>query len=255
MPFKVPSIRSPKGFSGASGVSTGSVRIAVRTDMFFDRQAIRDATRYMNFHGLSRGSLVVRRIAQKSIKQRGAARPKPKIMTPGVSINALLARPDLAPRTRGALVKRLKEIQTPQGSPAGTPPFTHVPSTHMLGFRRNMYNGFDSQTQSAVAGPMQKGERWILPARHELGLPVTLRAWFFLGKGRGGIVKWLDESVIDTYPGWTPTSKRKRIAYPKRPFMRPALERAASSGKLRQAFRNSFGPFRGAGGDYSGGWG
>ena len=253
MAFRLPGIRSPQGFGNLAKFSTGNVRITVSTHMFFDRQAIKDATRYMNYEGLWRGSIIVRRLAQRSIKKKGMAKPPPKgiALGAGVPLASILARPGLASRTKGALITRFREIQAPPASPAGTPPFTHVPSSHMLGFRRNLYNAFDRNTQSAVIGPSQKGRRWILPARHEYGMPVHLRLYLWKPKGRGGpaLVKWFDDTdAADLSDAWVPTKKRKRVDYPKRPFLQPALRKAIQSRQIAKAFRGTYGGRGGMGG-------
>jgi hypothetical protein len=253
MAFQLPGIRSPQGVGKLSRFSTGNIKITVQTHMFFDRQAIKDATRYMNYEGLWRGSIIVRRLAQKSIKKKGMAKPIPKGISlgSGIPLAQLLARPGLASRTKGALIKRFREIQAPPASPPGTPPFTHVPSSHMLGFRRNLYNAFDRATQSAVVGPSQKGKRWILPARHEYGMPVHLRLYLWKPKTRGGqaLVKWFDEEDAGEISDvWVPTKKRKRVDYPKRPFLQPALRKAIQTRQIAKAFRGTFGGRGGMGG-------
>jgi hypothetical protein len=255
MAFRVPAI-TQRAFGNPSAYTTGRVDIIVRTHMFFDRQAVKDALRYMNYHGLWRASVAVRRIAQKSIKQKGLAKPLPKIATlnQGVPLNTLINSPAISSRAKGALIKRIQEIQNPKGSPAGTPPFTHVPGGHMLGFRRNLYNAFDSNTQSAVIGPSKKGKQWSIPGLHEFGGVKRLRAWMYRSKWmKEPLVKWFPEEEAPESSLWVPMKKTRAMHYPKRPFMNPALKKAIQSGKVAAAFRNSFGPFRGRGGDY-GGW-
>lgn len=243
MAFRMPAIRSPAGFGNLANFATGQSVATVYTRMFFDRQAVKDALRYMNFHGLSRASLAVRRIAQKSIKQRGHARPPTKIeqLNVGVPLSQLIQSGNLPPRTRGALVRKYREILERPASQPGTPPHTHVPSSVMVGFRRNIYNAWDSNTQSAVVGPSKKGKKWILPARHEFGLPVKLRHFMWHLPGRRPLMKWFDEDD-DVGPHWLPTNERRRVLFPPRPFLRPALQRAVASGKVARAFRQTFGP-------------
>lgn len=249
-----PSI-SMRALGNPSAYATGRVDVIVRTNMFFDRAAVKDALRYMNFFGLSRGSLAIRRIAQKSIKQRGHARPPTKIenLNSAVPLSQLADMPGLPPRTKGALIRKLRQIQTRSPSAAGTPPFTHVPSSHMLGFRRNLYNAFDSNTQSAVVGPSQKGEQWRIPELHEHGGNRTLQGWMYQSKNfTVPLVRFLPEGETPGSPLWKRMKRRKERRYPARPFMRPALKKAIQTGKIAAAFKNSFGPFRGAGGDYAG---
>jgi hypothetical protein len=250
----IPSIMQ-RALGKPSAYSTGRLDVVVRTNMFFDRQAVKDALRYMNFHALSRGSLAVRRIAQKSIKKRGAARPPTKIETLNgeVPLSRLADMPGLPPRTRGALIRKLREIKTRPPSAAGTPPHTHVASSHMLGFRRNLYNAFDSDTQSAVIGPMPKGDFPRIPQLHEYGGNRTLQGWMYQSANmRVPLVRFLPEGETPNSPLWKRMKQRKNSRYPARPFMNPALRKAIQTGKIAAAFKNAFGPFRGAGGDYAG---
>lgn len=253
--MKLPGITGGSGFSNMGNYRTGGFRVSVTKHMFFDRQAVKDALRYMNFYGLSRASLAVRRNAMKSIKQKGHARPPTKVETLNqeVPLHQLVTQANLPPRTKGLWIKKLREIQTRPPSPPGTPPFTHTDFGHMLGFRRNIYNAFDSSTQSAVAGPMERGDQPLLPALHEFGRNKILRAYMYQGRtpSKTPLVRWFDEGIPQP-AYWVKMKKRKRVKYPKRAFMRPAMQKAIQSGQIAKAFRNTFGPFRGAGGDFAG---
>ena len=245
MTFKAPGISGGSGFSNLARFGTGQFRVSITKHGFFDRQAIKDALKYMNMHALSRASLQVRRYAQKSIKKRGAARSPSKIevLHEGVPLSKLVEMPGIAPRTKGMLIKKLRELKEREGSKPGTPPFTHVDGGHMLGFRRNIYNAWDSSSQSAVAGPMMRGEVPGLPALHEFGLSKTLRAYLYRSRtpSKTPLIRYFDEALPPTSPLWLRMKRRKRVGYPKRPFMRPALAKAIQRGDIARHFRNTFG--------------
>lgn len=251
MAFRVPGIRSPAGFGNLANFATSNSVATVYTRMFFDRQAIKDALRYMNFHGLSRASLAVRRIAQKSIKQKGHARPLTRVekLNSSIPLSQLVSTAGLPPRTRGMLINKLREIKERPPSLPGTPPHTHVPIGHMLGLRRNLYNAWDANSHSAIVGPSKKGELWMIPSRHEYGLPAVMRRFMWHRTGREPLVRWQDDE-LPPFPHWIPTRETKRVKYPRRPYLRPALERGVASGKVARAFRQTFGPL---GPDASGG--
>lgn len=245
MSFRAPGITGGSGFSDLARHGTGQFRVSITRHMFFDRQAIKDALKYMNMHALSRASLQVRRNAQKSIKKRGAARAPSKIevLHEDTPLSKLVEMPGLPSRTKGMLIKKLRELKERPGSKPGTPPFTHVDGGHMLGFRRNIYNAWDSSSQSAVAGPMMRGEVPTLPALHEFGLNKTLRAYLYKGRtpSKTPLIKWFDEEIPPKSPLWIKMKRRRRVPYPKRPFMRPALAKAIQRGDIARHFRNSFG--------------
>jgi hypothetical protein len=245
MSFRAPGISGGSGFSNLARFGTGQFRVSITKHGFFDRRAVQDALKYMNFHGLSRASLAVRRIAMKSIKQKGHARPKTKIekLNVGMTLSELVNSPGIPSRTKGMLIRKLAEIQFRPPSQPGTPPNTHTDFSHMLGFRRNIYNAWDSSTQSAVAGPMDRGEQPGMPALHEFGRSKTLRAYMYLGRtpSKSPLVKWWDEGLAPKSPLWKKMKRRKQVKYPKRPFMRPALTKAIQRGDIARHFRNSFG--------------
>jgi len=249
---RIPGVRSPRAF-GAFKASSGGVRVMLKTSMFFDRQAVKDATRHMNYWGLYKAAGIVRRYAMRSIKQRGHARPPSKIeqLNHEVPLRELVHAPGLPPRTRGMLVRKLREIRTRPPSAPGTPPHTHVPFSLMVGLKRNIQFGWDSATQSAVVGPSRKGKRWMIPAIHEHGMPVRLRQYMWHQPGRVPLVKWFDEVEEPRKSGWVPTKRVRLRRYPKRQYLFPALKKARDAGKIAEAFRDSFG--RPGGGGPAGG--
>lgn len=215
----------------------------IRVDMFFDRPAVMNALTKAERYGLSRSSLLVKQTAVKSIAKQGLAKPKLKVMTanPGMRLSSIAKLTTLRGKQRQAIIDRVREIQRRDPSPPGTPPHTHVPSGHMLGFSRNLYNAYDKMTHSAVAGPSKKGQHWTIPGLHEYGGTRSLTAWAwrpqYPGPMRRPIIRWV---LTGTNPGggWLPTGATKRVTYPARPFMVPALNK--SRPRFAEFFRDAF---------------
>lgn len=214
----------------------------ISVNMFFDRPAVKSALSNMEYKGLTRSSLLVRRTAQKSIRKMGLAKPPLKVMkaNPGMGLDTILRTQNMTKRTQATLIERIQEIKTRPPSSPGSPPHTHVPFGHMLGFRRNLYNAYDKGTHSAVVGPSKKGANWTIPQLHEFGGSKTLRAWVWRPRWqpyKKPIVQWVPQGEN---PGgdWMPTSGRKTARYPKRPFMAPAL--AQSRPQFAKFFQGAF---------------
>lgn len=228
----------------------------ISVNMFFDRAAVKSALSNMEYKGLTRSSLLVRRTAQKSIIKMGLAKPPLRVMqqNPGMSLAAMAALPSassyradlrrdsrgrflkgsgkkqfvsgvITERDRAKVIERLREIKTRPPSAPGSPPHTHVPFGHMLGFRRNLYNAYDKGSHSAVVGPSKKGAAWTIPQLHEFGGSKTMRAWVWRPRWepyKKPIVQWVGQGE-KAGAGWLPTSQRKTARYPARPYMAPAL--------------------------------
>ena len=216
------------------GLSVGSPRIAVTvsTKFFFDKREVMGALNRMEQYALSRSSLLVRRTAQKSITKMGAAKPKLKIETanPGALPSSLLRMQGLRKSTRRALEKRVVELKFRPASPPGTPPHTHVPYSHMLGFRRNLYNAVEPISlqrplKSAIVGPEKRGDDWRIPHLHEFGGRRTLHEFVYRPslRWRTLVTKYVARGDDD--PNWEPTGRSKSATYPPRPFMLPALQK------------------------------
>jgi hypothetical protein len=202
----------------------------IKVDMFFDRSAVKNALSNMEYKGLTRSSLLVRRTAQKSIQKKGMAKPllKEQKANPGMGLDAILRTQKLSVRRQSAIVERIREIKTRPPSSPGSPPNTHVPFGHMLGFRRNLYNAYDKTTHSAVVGPSMKGPQWTIPQLHEFGGGKTLTAWVWkpqYPRYRKPIIRWVAQGDTPG-AGWLPTGGKKRASYPPRPYMRPALDKS-----------------------------
>lgn len=234
--------RAPALFPGLQ-LRVPSIPTAISTRYFFDRAEVKAALTRMEHYSLSRSGLLVRRTAAKSIKKVGAALPKLKIMRDNrnIPMAILLKAPGLRASARRGLEQRIAEIKFPPASPPGTPPFTHVPHSRMLGFRRNLYNAVDLSTKSAVAGPSKKGDDWGIVHLHEFGGTKTLQQWMWVPEHpryKTPIVKW---TSMRTSPGggrWLPTGQKQTFNYPARPYMLPAL--TACRPKLAKMFEGAF---------------
>jgi hypothetical protein len=233
---------------GTAGIKIPGVALRINVNMFFDRSGVINALTDMEKRALTKGSMRIKDRAKRSIKKQGMAKPALKIMkdNPGLGLNDLLRLSTLKPATRRAIQQRIREIKTKPPSAPGTPPHTHVPYGHMLGFRRNLWNVYDLQTHSAVVGPSQKGR--MLPYLHEFGGSVTLKTWVFKPQipTKSGVMR---SPIIWKLPAghapgdqskWQTASGSQTVKYPARPFMYPALLAAISSGDLAKAFGGAF---------------
>jgi hypothetical protein len=257
----------------AFGINPGALgnllSMRIHKSMFFDRARVISALSRSEFIGLSRGSLLVRRTAQKSIKKVGMAKPIPKVvgMNSGLSLADIARLPGMTTERAGIMrdgrgrflrgsgglrsregliteadrrkvLQRIREIKTKPPSAPGTPPHTHAPVGHMLGFRRNLYNAYDSSTHSAVAGPSHKGHP--VPRLHEFGGTIKLVAWVVIPRwepNRKPIIRWVSQHT-PMGSRWKRVGKEKTVVYPPRPFMRPALAKCRP--QLAELFRNTF---------------
>ncbi len=235
-------LRRASLFPGLSG-GIPKIPTTISVNMFFDRKAVQDALTAMEYTSLTKASLLVRRTAAKSIKKVGSAKPKLKLMkaNSNLTLRQIAKMPGLRKSTRNAVELRIREVMSRPASPPGTPPYTHVPHSHMLGFRRNIYNGYDKITHSAVAGPSKKGSDWTIPMLHEFGGKKTLVAYAWkprYPRYTKPIVRWFTEREVPDGADWIPTGMRKSARYPARPYMKPAL--AKSMPKFAKFFEGAF---------------
>lgn len=226
-----------------------AVHLRISTDNFFDRGAVQAAMSEMDFKALSKASMVVKDRARRIIKKKGVARVPFKLQEryPGAGPTALHQMGVLSKRMRDTIIR---ELQFPPASPPGTPPHTHTPySGHQasfLGFRRNLWNYYDRQTHSGVAGPSKKGK--MLPFLHEFGGTVRLRTWVYIPqiKTKGGgmrkpiMMKLPTGQRPTNQTHWRPMSQQTVTVYPARPFMKPAMDFCVANGSIARAFRESF---------------
>lgn len=232
-------------FGGLGGFNIPSISMRFTVNAFFDRKAVKDALTTAEYEGLTRSSMRVKDYARRSIRKMGLARPPLRIMTqnPGVPLATLRNRPGTTQRTRDNIATRVREIRTRPPSAPGTPPHTHVPHGHMLGFRRNLYNFYDWMSHSAVVGPSKKGR--MIPFLHEFGGTQTLRQWVYRPRFDGAY----NTPIVWNMPTgqrpanasrWDVANRTRVVRYPERPYMYPALLRAIARGDLARAFGGTF---------------
>jgi len=230
------------GLGGGFRIPGVAMRASVKN--FFDRDAVKNALSEMEHRALSKGSMRIKDYAKRSIRKMGMAKPKLKIMrqNPNMNLRQAAAVPGLATRTRRAIETRAREIKTRPPSSPGTPPHTHVPYGHMLGFRRNLWNFYDPISHSAVVGPSQKGR--MLPYLHEFGGTQMLATWQYVPQypRKYNPIFWrLSVGQKPRNTGkWVDAGHTSRATYPARPFMQPAMRRAIARGDLAKPFGGQF---------------
>ena len=226
-----------------------AVGMRVSTSHFFDREAVQAAMSAMDLKALSKASMLVKDRAKRIIKKRGMARLPLKVQErfPSAGISSLVQMGAITPRMGKTIVR---EVQMPKGSPAGSPPFTHTPySGHFasfLGFRRNLWNFYDSQTHSGVVGPSKKGR--MVPYLHEFGGVLRLRTWVYIPQTKtksGGMRRPITMKLPTgqrphNQMHWRPMSQQTVVQYPARPFMKPALRFCVANGSIAKAFKSEF---------------
>lgn len=239
----LPSARNP--FLPSGGIKIPKIAMKASVNAFFDRADVIAALTEAEKKGLSKASLRVRDYAKKSIKKMGRARPRLKVMkdNPNLPLTAIARMPGISNRTRNAVLRRIMEIRTKPPSPPGTPPHTHVPSEHMLGFRRNLWNYVVIETKSAVVGPSKKGR--MIPYLHEFGGTVPMKTWVWRPKWEGGMrepIVWRRAAgdAPKKTDRWMVTPGTESVTYPARPYMYPALLKAIQRGDLAKAFGGQF---------------
>lgn len=111
-------------------------------------------------------------------------------------------------------------------SPPGTPPSAH--STDKVATLKNILYGYDPQRESVIVGPVKLNQKMYFNGRLQAGSVPALHEH----GGRAGV----REKLVGKE--WRPVGRRKprpgqpvrvrTATYPARPFMAPALEKAAS---------------------------
>jgi hypothetical protein len=227
------------------GIRIPGVHMHAVTSNFFDRAAVKNALSDMEYRCLTKGSLRIKDRAKRSIKKMGMAKPKLKVAlaNPGLNLRELYRLPGLRKHTKKAILQRVREIKTRPPSAPGTPPHTHVPYGHMLGFRRNLWNFYDPSSHSAVVGPSKKGK--MLPYLHEFGGSQVLTTWAYIPQYKGNMnpIIWRlgQGQVPRNRAKWTgPIGTPQSVQYPERPYMFPAMQWAVSSGTLAKIFQGQF---------------
>jgi hypothetical protein len=232
-----------------------SVGMKASVDFFFDRAAVQSAMSAMDHQALMKSGGLIRDRVRRIIKRRGTARISKNVTDrfPGAGITSLIQMGVLAKTRRGnerAGQRIIREVQSPKGSPAGTPPFTHTPeSGHFasyLGFRKNIWFFYDQPSHSVVVGPSKKGR--MIPYLHEFGGVLRLRTWVYIPQvktKRGGMrqpitMKLPTGQRPHNQTHWRPMSLQTVAAYPARPFMKPAMEFCVANGSIAKAFAGQF---------------
>ena len=241
-------------------VKIPNLGMRANTSAFFDKDAVKGALSEMERKALSKASLVIKDRAFRIIKKRGLARIPRKLQEkhPGAGPTALFNKGLISGKQRDIIIR---EVQTPKGSPAGTPPYTHTPyaghQASFLGFRRNLWNFYDASTHAGVVGPSKKGR--MIPYLHEFGGGLRLRTWVWVpqkftksGRMRKPIVMKLPlgQSPSDATK-WRPTAMIDSVIYPARPFMQPAMDFCIANGSIARAFGGTFRSTRGPNAGYS----
>lgn len=198
---------------------------------------------------LIRAALRVQSYARKSIKKKGDAR-RPLAMQVRIGELYNLNRPyplgeiyrsrgGLTPRELATVTARFMESASKRnlGSQPGTPPHTHVPPSHALGFRNNIFFGFDALRGSVVVGPRALGYDPFIGALHEYGGVREMVLYSLVSRGRPvPVYQWFSVFARPRPSMWRHSGVTKRAVFPARPFMRPALDRAVAAGDLARAF-------------------
>lgn len=227
------------------GFRIPGVAMRASVSMFFDRQAVKNALSGMEYQALTKSSMRIKDHAKRSIKKMGMAKPPLKVMrnNPGMSLHDVARLAGLRKHTKKAIADRVFEIKTRPPSAPGSPPNTHVPYGHMLGFRRNLWNFYDSTSHSAVVGPSKKGK--MLPFLHEFGGTQMLATWVHIPKWQRASKAILWKTSVGSSPKnkdrWAgPIGSPRPFVYPPRPYMYPAMLKAIRSGELARAFQGKF---------------
>lgn len=103
-----------------------------------------------------------------------------------------------------------------KASPAGSPPSTHEGSY----LRNVLVYAYDEVRREAVVGVRDgAGELSLI---HEEGREATLEEY---SDEKSGETQWFEGPPKAAR--WKPTGNKKRVTYPRRPFLMPALEKTA----------------------------
>ena len=213
----------------------------INVNFFFDRASVQQALDKAIYRGLYSAGSVVMQISRRSIKKMGLAKPKLREMkaNPYMSLGQLLGRSDISDKRKAKIRARIWEIKSRDASPIGTPPHTHLGT-----LRNSITYQYDPSSESVVVGSFMQGAPFIA-ALHEQGGKQRMAAWSWIPKydrGYKGILAWYP---IGRGPknrkNWELTSSfRETFAYPKRPFMVPAMLEGINSGRIAKEFANKF---------------
>ena len=225
------------GLPGAVSVRIPSPQLRIEFRSFFDRKAVVDRLGREKVKSLKRAGYKTMQIARRSITKQGMAKPQLRVMkeNPGKTLDQIVSMPGLSKRSREAALKRLREVQSPEASNPGSPPFTH---TGM--FRNHIVFHFDAASESVVVGQAMPRGDWLANL-HEFGGVQSVKAWALVPKYqpyRSPILTFMRAGRSPKNASrWRQTTIRDMRRYPARPYMRPAVLTAASSGAIVNSFR------------------
>jgi hypothetical protein len=215
----------------------------IRFTAFFDRPGVAAKLSKAKKKALWKAGSAVMQIARRSIRKVGNAKPQLAVMkrSPGLSVAQLLTSSAISKKDRRQLEKRLMEIRKRDGSPAGSPPFTHTGA-----MRNSIGYDYDDGSESVVIGGHMPGINHIL-ALHEFGGHQSLQAFAYVppaGKGNPGLIGWWPVGKNPRSENWSPLGSRWRKAapYPARPYMNPAMLQAIRRKRVQEAFRACVSP-------------
>lgn len=135
-------------------------------------------------------------------------------------------------------------------SPEGSPPSAHSSGNSL----KTILFAFQPQSESTIVGPVQFNQvnftvesvTSTVPGLHERGETAILREYRYLPiEGDADPVQWRRADGRRSYKhreGYRFQTRRRTAKYPKRPFMRPALE--AEAPNFPELFKNSITPVR-----------
>lgn len=193
------------------------MNITIKTkDWFFDRQKVVDALKKAKRKSLREAGGFVRTTARRSMKR-------------------------VSPAKRAKLAERGQRTQ----SPAGSPPNCHVQGPSL----KTILFAFEPSTESVIVGPVQFNTQnstiakvqSTTPGLHERGESATIREFRVIPAGENpSSIAWQPVRKKGAFVakfGARIEQRRRRVKYPKRAFMNPALEKA--SPKFPELFKNS----------------
>ena len=204
---------------------------------FFDRKNVVDAVGKMKVKALKKGGFAVMQATRRSITKQGMSKPKLKVegKYPDMKLGELVNNPRITERERKSVVKRLREVQFPEHSRPGQPPFTH---TGM--FRNHILFHWDPVAESVVVGQAMPQGDW-LARLHEFGGSQKVQAWVYVPQRPGRyspIIRFKRAGAkMQNTSKWQPTRIGEFRRYPPRPYMRPALEAKVRDGTIVNQFR------------------
>ena len=147
-------------------------------------------------------------------------------------------------RARGSM-RRRKGV-----SPPGFPPSAHSQGNSL----KTILFAYQPQSESTIVGPVQLNQvnftvesvTSTVPGLHERGETAIIREYRYAPiNGTTDSANWRRVDGRRKYrnrPGFKLETRRRRARYPKRPFMRPALE--AEAPKFPELFKNSIASVR-----------